>query len=147
MTPAPGPRHQGVSIALASALHTHVIERGLGRVYAAPIDVILSETTIVQPDIVFVAVDRSAIISARGIEGAPTLVVEILSPSTVQTDRGRKLQLYARHRVPYYWIVDPDSHAIEVYRGGALVARRGGDDIDRLEPFGDLRLSSSALWL
>jgi Uma2 family endonuclease len=71
--------------------------------------VILSDTTVVQPDIVFVATERAGQISERGIEGAPTLVIEILSPSTRETDRHAKLQLYARHRIPHYWIVDPDA--------------------------------------
>jgi Uma2 family endonuclease len=81
----------------------------------APFDVILAETTIVQPDIIFVPNDRLGIFSSRGAEGAPTLVIEILSPSTARIDRGTKLQLYARYGVPYYWIVDPGRRAIEVY--------------------------------
>jgi Uma2 family endonuclease len=150
VTPAPGTGHQGVSIALASALYTHVTERSLGRVFTAPIDVILSDTTIVQPDLVFIASNRSAIISARGIEGAPTLVVEILSPSTARIDRNRKLQLYARHGVPYYWIVDSDARSIDVYRAPAgiytLAERHTGGAFGRLEPFADLTLPGTALW-
>ncbi len=79
VSPAPGTKHQGISMALGSALHAHVTTRHLGRVFAAPIDVILSDTTIVQPDLVYIAADRLAVVSARGIEGAPTLAVEILS--------------------------------------------------------------------
>ncbi len=63
--------------------------------YAAPTDVILEDTTIVQPDVFFIAHDRFGLRSGRGIEGAPTLAVEILSPSTAETDRHRKLWLYA----------------------------------------------------
>src|SRR3989442_9603083 len=83
-----------------------VKSRGLGLVLYAPLDVILSDTTIVQPDIVYVATGRLGQITDRGIEGPPTLVVEILSPSTSETDRHTKLEVYARHRIPYYWIVD-----------------------------------------
>jgi Uma2 family endonuclease len=150
MTPAPGSGHQGVSIALASALYTHVTERGLGRVFTAPIDVILSDTTIVQPDLVFIAIDRASIISARGIEGAPTLVVEILSPSTARIDRSRKLQIYARHGVPYYWIVDSDARSIDVYRATAGIYapadRHTSADLAGMEPLSDLALSGTALW-
>ena len=56
------------------------------------------------------------LISARGIEGPPTLVVEVLSPSTSSIDRGVKAQLYSRFDVPYYWIVDPDGRTIEAYQ-------------------------------
>jgi Uma2 family endonuclease len=91
--------------------------------------VILSETTIVQPDLVYVSSAHASRVSARGIEGAPTLAVEIISPGTPRIDRVTKLQLYARFGVPHYWIVDPDAGALEAcqladaaYR---LVARVG----------------------
>jgi Uma2 family endonuclease len=150
VTPAPGSGHQGVSMTLGSALHAYVTTRHLGRIFAAPIDVMLSDTTIVQPDLVFIAIDRASIISARGIEGAPTLVVEILSPSTARIDRSRKLQLYARHGVPYYWIVDSDMRSIDVYRATAgtyaPAHRHTRADLAGMEPFGDLVLSDTALW-
>ena len=110
----------------------------------------VSDTSVVQPDIVYVATDRAGAVSARGVEGPPTLAVEILSPSTVQVDRHTKLQLYARYRVPYYWIVDPDARAVEAYalREGAyvLAARVAGDETLRAEPFADLALPLAALW-
>jgi Uma2 family endonuclease len=59
---------------------------------------------------------RLGLVSQRGVEGAPTLAIEVLSPSTTLTDRSTKLQLYARHAVPYCWIVDPEARRIEVYR-------------------------------
>src|SRR5437870_3000442 len=80
VSPAPAPRHQGVSGNLLVILHVHVWERRLGRVYHAPIDVILARDSIVQPDLVFVAADRESIITERAIEGPPDLAVEILSP-------------------------------------------------------------------
>jgi Uma2 family endonuclease len=112
------------------------------------VDVILSDTTIVQPDLVFVATDRLDRVSARGIEGAPTLVVEILSPSTAEVDRHAKRDLYARYRVPYYWIADGEACAIEMYRlagsAYALLARASGDEIIAAEPFAGLALT--AIW-
>jgi Uma2 family endonuclease len=110
VTPAPGRTHQYVLLRLAAALHAHVSAHDLGEIYIAPFDVILADTTIIQPDITFVAKDRLAILSERGADGAPTLVVEMLSRSTTHVDRTTKLQLYARHAVPYYWIVDPERH-------------------------------------
>jgi Uma2 family endonuclease len=150
VTPAPGRTHQAVILRLAAALHAHVSACGLGEVYIAPFDVILAETTIVQPDIIFVANDRLGTLSERGAEGAPTLVIEALSPSTTRTDRSTKLQLYARHTVPYYWIVDPDRRVIEVYRLGAGVydgpETFGDDDLVDVPPLPGLRLNATSLW-
>ena len=151
VTPAPGRTHQYVLIRLAAALHTYVSAHHMGEAYAAPFDVILAETTIVQPDIVYVANDRLAILSERGCEGAPTLAVEALSPSTAHIDRSTKLQLYARYAVPSYWIVDSARRVIEVYR---LVARSyagpeafGDDGLADLPPFDGLRLDPASLWV
>ena len=78
VTPAPGTRHQGAVVALGSRLYEHVRSRGLGQVFVAPTDCILSDVTVVQPDVLYLATDRRSIITERGIEGAPTLVVEVL---------------------------------------------------------------------
>jgi Uma2 family endonuclease len=75
-------------------------DRRLGELFLSPITVILAPTTIVEPDIVFVDRMRAGLVSSRGIEGAPTLAVEVLSPSTTARDRGPKFQLYARLRRP-----------------------------------------------
>jgi Uma2 family endonuclease len=148
VTPAPSPRHQEVSGNLFDLLRHHVHMQGLGKVFYAPIDCILSETTIVQPDIVYIETTRLSAISSRGVEGPPTLVVEILSPSTVQMDRGVKLQLYARYEVPYYWIVDPEAQGIEAYTGGAyqLSTRLVGAEPASLPPFPDLAVDPASLW-
>lgn len=112
VAPAPGTPHQRISRDLGFILHAHVLERGLGEVLFAPIDVILSRTTVVQPDLVFASEARREIISKRGVEGPPDLVVEILSESTAERDRGAKQQLYARHGVSHYWIVDPAGRSL-----------------------------------
>jgi len=150
VTPAPSPRHQQVARNLLVVLNDHVRRRELGEVLCAPIDCILSDITIVQPDIVYLEPGRLPAISQRGIEGPPTLVVEILSPSSAQIDRGAKFQLYARHGVPYYWIVDPDSRAVEAYtltrRAYELTARGAGTEVVSLPPFPDLTLVLASLW-
>src|SRR5262245_6902333 len=71
VSPAPAPLHQRVSQSLSSALHVHVRERRLGRVYSAPIDVILAPTMVVQPDVVFVSTGRETIVTKRAVEGPP----------------------------------------------------------------------------
>ena len=150
VTPAPGTTHQATLLNLVVILHAHVNARGLGDVYPAPVDCIFETVTVVQPDIVFIETGRRSVISERGIEGAPTLAVEIISPSTTGIDRRRKLQLYARYAVPYYWIVDPPARTIEAYRfsGGqyeAAGALSGGAGVV-LAPFPDLILDPGAIW-
>src|SRR3989304_6085685 len=107
VTPAPSPRHQRILRNLSEVLWQHVKTRGLGEVFFAPIDCLLSETTVVQPDLVFLDTTRVGLVSDRGIEGAPTLVVEIVSPSTMLIARSTKRQLYAPPGGPSYWIVVP----------------------------------------
>lgn len=151
VTPAPSPRHQRIARRLLVALNQHVETRELGELFAAPIDCILSDTTVVQPDLVYIGAQRMSAITARGIEGPPTLVVEILSPSTMQMDRSVKVQLYARHGVPYYWIVDPETGVIQAYAlaGGVyeLAAHMAGPGPVSLPPFADLVLDPASLWL
>ena len=103
VTPAPGRRHQEIVGELFSMLHGPVKARGLGQVFVSPFDVILDDTSVVRPDIVYVAIDRLAIVSERGVDGAPSLAVEVVSPSTRQRDREAKRELYARHGVPHFW--------------------------------------------
>ena len=145
VTPAPGTRHQIILMRLSAQLHAHVSAHRLGLVLPAPADVILADTSIVQPDILFVATDRQTLVSARGIEGPPTLGVEILSPSTTLVDRGRKRELYARYGMPFYWIADDEARAIEMWRlaGGAyeLMARPTGATMVSGDPFPGLTLT------
>lgn len=151
VNPAPGRRHQGVSANFFMALRAHVTQCGLGELYYAPLAVILDDTTIVEPDLVFVETARLGILTDRGVEGPPTLVVEIISPYSRRIDRVRKLQLYARYEVPYYWIVDPAQRTIEGCRlvGGRYeqVGRAAGVESIALPRFPDLRLNLRSLWV
>ena len=150
VTPAPVPRHQRVSSALFSILKGHVATRGLGEVLYAPIDVILADTTIVQPDLVYLDPTRAHLVSDRGIEGPPTLVIEILSPSTTRIDRGIKTDLYRRYGVPYYWIVDAEARTVEAYSLAegryAIVARVADAGPVSLPPFPHLAFVPTLLW-
>ncbi len=118
MPPAPLTGHQMISIALASRLYLYVNERGLGTVVTAPTDVVLSDTDVVQPDVLFVSSQRSHILTRENVRGAPDLVVEILSPATAERDRRVKRDLYAQHGVKEYWMVDPDVRTITVLLRG-----------------------------
>jgi Uma2 family endonuclease len=122
VTPAPTPRHQMVVTDLVVALGTFVRQHGLGRILAGPVDVLFGEGDYLEPDLVFVRADRAHLVSERGIEGPPDLVVEVLSPSTSQRDRGVKLERYRHFGVPEYWIADPDARTIEILR----LAEAGG---------------------
>ena len=119
VTPAPDVAHQRFSRDLGAVLHEHVTSHGLGEIFFAPIDVVLSPFDVVQPDIVFVSKARSNIIGAKNIQSAPDLVVEILSPSTAAADRGLKSDLYARAGVEECWLVDLVDRSIEIrgFRG------------------------------
>ena len=114
MPPSPSAAHQGVNMELASLLHGFVKSRGLGRVYFAPFDVVLSDVDVVQPDLLFVSNERSNIITPANVRGAPDLVVEIRSPSTAGRDWTIKRGPYARYGVKEYWVVDPDERRIWV---------------------------------
>jgi len=115
VTPAPRTKHQSISSHLHRILANHVVGNHLGDIYAAPTDVILAPTTVVQPDLIYIGIDRRNIITERAIEGTPTLVIEILSPTTHHTDRVTKAQLYAKYEVPHYWLIDPDPRVLEAY--------------------------------
>ncbi len=119
LIPMPSPKviHQSLILSLAWALHP-LVEMGLGELFIAPLDVILSEFNVVQPDIIFVSNARAHIIDDY-VHGAPDLVVEILSPSTADYDRTTKRELYERYGVPEYWLVDPYAKTITILRMGA----------------------------
>lgn len=93
-----------------------VHERSLGTVICSPVDVLLSQVDVVQPDFLFVSTTRSSIITEQHIQGAHDLVVEIVSDSTRETDEGIKQTLYERAQVQEYWIIDPHSETVKVFQ-------------------------------
>ena len=114
MVPSPKEAHQGVSMNFAILLGALVRRLRIGYLYAAPFDVVLSDTDVVQPDLVFVSRERAHIITSDNIRGVPDLVIEILSPSTAERDKTFKRALYARYGVREFWLVNTDTHTIEV---------------------------------
>ena len=116
MSPAPMPIHQIILRNLMRLLDKYVEVNKLGEVLFAPVGVRLAEDVVVQPDLLFIPQAKMAeLIGEQNIEGAPALVVEILSPGTAHHDRHNKLLLYARYGVAEYWIVDPENKAVELY--------------------------------
>ena len=111
---------------------------------------ILTDIAIVQPDVVYLERARAGAVSSRGIEGAPTLAVEILSPWSVAIDRQRKRHLYARYRVPFYWMVDAEARVVEALalgpEGYAQAGRVAGEEHAALPSLGDLVLDAGTLW-
>lgn len=124
VVPAPLPRHQLAMLELQYRLHDYVETHG-GLVIASPIDIVFTDTNVLQPDIVvFSAARRHFVHLDEAIQAPPDVAVEVLSPSTALNDRGRKLRMFERFGVPEYWILDPVEERIEVRRleGGSYAA-------------------------
>jgi Uma2 family endonuclease len=116
VSPAPGTDHQRVSRRIQFQLYEQLEKPGLAEVFNAPTDVHLTEIDVVQPDLAVVDLTRKYIISAKKIDAAPELVVEIISDSTATRDLSLKRDLYQRAGVPEYWIVDPAEHEVRPFR-------------------------------
>jgi len=116
ISPGPSFRHQKLVARLFNALYNFAERRKRGDVLSAPIDVILSEENVFQPDIVFISPGRRSIIAPEGLRGAPDLCVEVLSARSEEIDRTVKRLLYAKYGVEEYWIVDPEKNRVEIYR-------------------------------
>ena len=125
MAPTPIPEHQDFLAELFTMIRAFVREHRLGRVYFAPLAVALSEYVVLQPDMMFISNERLEIIKwGHYVQGAPDLVVEVLSPSTTRHDRTVKRELYARYGVREYWIADVIGRTVEVnvYEGDKFTA-------------------------
>ena len=122
MVPAPTTRHQRVSQNIEYILVGYARRTQRGQVLDSPVDVVLgkgSEREIVQPDILFIAAERAAIITRAEVAGCPDLVIEVLSPGTEERDNNYKKTLYARYGAEEYWIVDPEGNTLQRYVRGA----------------------------
>jgi len=122
VTPAPSLRHQAVLARLHLAIGPYVERHQLGNLLFAPLDVVYGPMTLVEPDLLFVSSKRRQVLTEREVIGAPDLVVEVLSPSTARTDRGRKRALYQETGVREYWIVDAERNRVEIWRPGTKEA-------------------------
>ena len=118
VVPAPLLRHQIVQLRIAEMLDRYAVTNG-GVAASSPIDIVFSDYDVLQPDVIYFSPDRANLVHLdRVIRDAPDLCVEVLSPSTAATDRGKKMQMFARYGVRAYWIVDPMEQSIEIYELG-----------------------------
>ena len=121
MSPSAKPRHQEIITNLTMLLGI-LQKQGLCRVYPAPLDVVLDQHNVFEPDVFFIRTERLDIVTEKNVSGPPDLVVEVLSDSTRDTDLGPKLRVYGRFGVPEYWVVDSEANTVQVFRreNGAL---------------------------
>jgi Uma2 family endonuclease len=115
VTPSPTPFHQYVSRRINALLTESVEEAGLGLVFYAPLDVEFAPRTIVQPDLMVLLWDRVGQVGGKHVVGPPSLVVEIVSPSTEVQELIEKRDTFALHEVPEYWLVDPDAKSVTIF--------------------------------
>ncbi len=113
--PAPNRFHQGISRNLCQFLFSYLRQNKIGKAYNAPFDVYLDDFNVVQPDVVFVANESACKLIPEGAEGAPDLVVEILSPSTSTRDLRDKRRLYADKGVREFWVISPETRQVQIY--------------------------------
>ncbi|HEV2845069.1 MAG TPA: Uma2 family endonuclease [Thermoanaerobaculia bacterium] len=113
---APFIRHQRIARKLVQKLGPPVDEHGLGEVFLAPCDLVFSRHDVVQPDLLFISKERLRIVTEKNVQGAPDLVIEILSESTRRLDEDVKFDLYERSGVLEYWILDPVQRTARIYR-------------------------------
>jgi len=116
VTPAPNFAHQRMVTRLTRHLSAFVEDNGLGEIFVSPFDVVFSEFDVVEPDILYISKARYSVVTEKNVQGAPDLVIEVLSQSTARIDRTTKLKLYARYGVKEYWIIDPNPPSAEIYR-------------------------------
>jgi len=115
MTPSPNLFHQDISGNIFTILRGYLVKHPIWSSHIAPLDVYLSDVNVYQPDVIFVSSARRSLLTDHGIEGAPDLVVEILSPGTARYDKGSKRKIYARTGVKELWLIDPDLKSIQLY--------------------------------
>ena len=123
--PAPFFGHQAIVTRALVLLERHVREQDAGIVCVSPIDVVLDadRALVVQPDIIFVSRERTAIIRDQ-VWGAPDLVLEVESPGTRRRDRTTKVGWYRQYGVRECWLLDPRSQTMTVMHLAAVAARR-----------------------
>lgn len=139
VTPSPIPAHQILVGRLHLSLGSYLEPRPhLGRLFLGPLDVVLSDHDVVEPDLLFIAPDQAEILTLKNVQGPPALAIEVLSPSARRWDERVKRRLFEERGIGEYWIVDPVAHRVRVFRRaadgsfpevGTLEAQRG----DRLE--------------
>ena len=111
---SPHAEHQNAVLNIAAVMRAFVLEKQLGKCYIAPLDVVFDDFDLIQPDVMFISKERLGIVS-KFVDGAPELVVEVLSQGSIKMDRNDKMKAYRQNGVAEYWIVDYQKKTIEVY--------------------------------
>jgi Uma2 family endonuclease len=132
VTPSPQTPHQRAVMRLSVRLWQFVDSHKLGEVFGAPFDVVFSEYDVVEPDLLYISNARAGVLTNKNVQGAPDLVVEVLSEGTEKRDRTIKLKLYGKFGVDEYWTIDPNGPSAEIYRRGeeglTLVVKLSAED-------------------
>ena len=133
VTPSPNTRHQRAVARLLRVLSDFVEEHDLGEIFIAPYDVVFGRWTALEPDLLYIRKERSGIVTDANVQGAPDLVVEVLSPGNRAHDLGRKRRVYEKARVPELWYLDPEERTAEILDLGrdgryAVTATLSGND-------------------
>ncbi|MTI94345.1 MAG: DNA-binding protein [Firmicutes bacterium] len=149
--PSPVPRHQFAGFRIALILEKYFATRDpKGILFIAPLDITLTEVNVVQPDLLYVSGSQKSIIEEKRINGAPEIVVEVLSPGSLHKDRVLKMEIYLKAGVGHYWLVDPHEKTFEAYQlsGGkyVLVATGRGTDTVLHPDFPGLKVNLEELW-
>lgn len=148
---SPNVMHQRVSRRLIRILEDYFWEVDPeGEIFDAPLDVTFHDTTVVQPDLFYVSGAQKQIVKDARIDGPPTLVVEILSPSSSRKDRMQKLRIYQAVQVLHYWLVNPEEKTLECFSLQndvyALVAAGMEEDVVQHPGFNGLSIALKDLW-
>ncbi len=149
--PSPSVTHQRVSRRLQRLLEDYFLQADPdGEIFDAPLDVTMGQRTVVQPDLFLVSGKQQRIIKENRIDGAPELIVEVLSPSHPRKDRLEKMQVYQKNGVEHYWLVDPHERTMEclALAGDVYSVVAVGMDDDTVSPpgFEELDISLEGLW-
>jgi Uma2 family endonuclease len=150
VSPSPTTLHQSTVLNIAMIVGSFVRENDRGNVFIASCDVYFSDDTVVEPDLLVVARDRLSIVKDDYIEGAPDLVVEVLSPTSEERDRGYKFKLYAEQGVKEYWLADYRKRVLQIFgltsSGFQLLGEFKDDVVVKSSLFPELRFGVSELW-
>ncbi len=151
MSPPPKTGHQAVSMQLALQLGHWAKRTGAGKVFAAPLALILPNTaSYLEPDLLFVAREHRSIITPDHVQGPPDLVVEILSPGSLRADWVDKKAVYEKALVPRYWVVDPEAKTLTAFQLDEgryqLEGRYAGEASFTPEGLPDLTVDLAAVW-
>lgn len=146
MSPAPKSSHQ-IIVVLLTELFSGISRKSGGFALCAPSDVVLSDDTILQPDVFYIAKERRSIIGDR-INGAPDLVIEVLSTGAERRDRVAKLDAYARHGVPEFWIVDQRARVIDflILHNGRYVMMKSADNRYQSSRLPEVEIDLATFW-